>query len=226
MNYMFSLCSLFWEAGYYTKWNVLIAKWALSAWQPDNIEVQTVLFADDLVLWTTGKHFIYMQRQLNRALSIFSIFYTSKTVYSIFILSPVHLRTTLHLKVQGTTIHKDYNPKYLQRRCARFVMGNNTLVHGETEKNPTSSIGETRRAAAPPQCQISIDWDPHRPWLGRSLPPHKAKSQSIDPAPEAPPTKLSNPPPNVNIHLHPFFPSTAKALELPPRWSPIPQIIQ
>ena len=87
----------------------------------DNIEVQTALFADDLVLWTTGKHFLYMQRQLNRALSILSIFCelwklkinTSKTVYSIFTLSPVHLRTTLHLKVQGTTIQKDNNPKYL-----------------------------------------------------------------------------------------------------------------
>ena len=62
-----------------------------------------------------------MQRQLNRALSILSIFCelwklkinTSKTVYSIFTLSPVHLRTTLHLKVQGTTIQKDNNPKYL-----------------------------------------------------------------------------------------------------------------
>ena len=28
----------------------------------DNINVETALFADDLVLWTTGKHFLYMQR--------------------------------------------------------------------------------------------------------------------------------------------------------------------
>ena len=87
----------------------------------DNMEVQTALFADDLVLWTSGKHFLYMQRQLNRALSILSIFCelwklkinTSKTVYSIFTLSPVHTRTTLHLQLQGVTIQKDNNPKYL-----------------------------------------------------------------------------------------------------------------
>ena len=87
----------------------------------DNINVETALFADDLVLWTTGKHFLYMQRQLNKALSVLSIFCelwklkinTSKTVYSIFTLSPVHIRTTLHLQVQGTTIQKDNNPKYL-----------------------------------------------------------------------------------------------------------------
>ena len=87
----------------------------------DNIEVHTALFADDLVMWTSGKHFLQMQRLLNRALSILSIYCelwklkinTSKTVYSIFTLSPVHIRTTLHLKVQGTNIQKDENPKYL-----------------------------------------------------------------------------------------------------------------
>ena len=34
----------------------------------DNIEVHTALFADDLVMWTSGKHFLQMQRMLNRAL--------------------------------------------------------------------------------------------------------------------------------------------------------------
>ena len=55
----------------------------------DNINVETALFADDLVLWTTGKHFLYMQRQLNKALSVLSIFCElwklkiNTTVYSI-----------------------------------------------------------------------------------------------------------------------------------------------
>ena len=87
----------------------------------DNFEVQTALFADDLVLWTTGKHFLYMQRQLNKALALLSTFCElwklkiniSKTVYSIFTLSPVHIHTRLHLKLQGNTIAKDDNPKYL-----------------------------------------------------------------------------------------------------------------
>ena len=62
---------------------------------PKNLEELTALFADDLVLWTKGKHFLYMQRQLNRALSTLSTYCeirklqvnTKKTVYSIFTLS-------------------------------------------------------------------------------------------------------------------------------------------
>ena len=62
-----------------------------------------------------------MQRQLNRALTLHSTFCelwklkinVSKTVYSIFTLSPVHIHTKLHLKLQGNTIEKDDNPKYL-----------------------------------------------------------------------------------------------------------------
>ena len=88
---------------------------------PENIEVQTALFADDLVLWTKGKHFLHMQRQLNKALSTLSTYCelwklqinTKKTVYSIFTLSPVHIRTTLQLKVQNNLIQKDNNPSYL-----------------------------------------------------------------------------------------------------------------
>ena len=38
---------------------------------------------------------------------------TSKTVYSIFTLSPIHIKTTLQLKVQNNTIQKDNNPSYL-----------------------------------------------------------------------------------------------------------------
>ena len=80
-----------------------------------------MISADDLVLWTTGKHFLYMQRQLNKALALLSTFCElwklkiniSKTVYSIFTLSPVHIHTRLHLKLQGNTIAKDDNPKYL-----------------------------------------------------------------------------------------------------------------
>ena len=87
----------------------------------DNFDVQTALFADDLVLWTTGKHLLYMQRQLNKALALLSTFCElwklkiniSKTVYSIFTLSPVHIHTRLNLKLQGNTIQRDDNPKYL-----------------------------------------------------------------------------------------------------------------
>ena len=88
---------------------------------PETIEINTALFADDLVMWTSGKHFLYMQRQLNKALATLSTYCelwklqinTSKTVYTIFTLSPVHIKTTLHLKVQNTTIQRDNNPSYL-----------------------------------------------------------------------------------------------------------------
>ena len=73
---------------------------------PETIEINTALFADDLVMWTSGKHFLYMQRQLNKALATLSTFCelwklqinTSKTVYSIFTLSSILIKTTLHTR--------------------------------------------------------------------------------------------------------------------------------
>ena len=41
------------------------------------------------------------------------VYFDQKTVYSIFTLSPMHIHTRLHLKLQGNTISKVDNPKYL-----------------------------------------------------------------------------------------------------------------
>ena len=38
---------------------------------------------------------------------------TPGKLYSIFTLSPIHIKTTLQLKVQNNTIQKDNNPSYL-----------------------------------------------------------------------------------------------------------------
>ena len=87
----------------------------------ENLDVQNALFADDLVLWISGKYTLEMQRRLNRSLTMLSTYCElwklkincRKTVYSIFTLSPVVSKKHLHLKVQNTDIEKDENPCYL-----------------------------------------------------------------------------------------------------------------
>ena len=87
----------------------------------ENLDVQNALFADDLVLWTSGKYTLGMQRKLNKSLATLSSYCElwklkiniKKTVYSIFTLSPIICRSNLHLKVQNITIEKDQNPCYL-----------------------------------------------------------------------------------------------------------------
>ena len=79
------------------------------------------MFADDLVMWTSGKHTILMQRKLNKALALLSTYCElwklriniRKTVYSIFTLSPKTAKLNLQLKVQNENIEKEQNPCYL-----------------------------------------------------------------------------------------------------------------
>ena len=87
----------------------------------ENLDVHNAMFADDLVMWTSGKHTILMQRKLNKALALLSTYCElwklriniRKTVYSIFTLSPKTAKLNLQLKVQNENIEKEQNPCYL-----------------------------------------------------------------------------------------------------------------
>ena len=71
----------------------------------ENLHVYNALFADDLVIWTSGKYTLEMQRKLNKTLATLSSYCElwklkiniKKTVYSIFTLSPIICKSKLHL---------------------------------------------------------------------------------------------------------------------------------
>ena len=88
---------------------------------PDCLNVQNAMFADDLVMWTTGTDTNKMQNRLNQSLSNLSTYCEfwklkincRKTVYTVFTLSTITAHTALYLKVQDQNIEKDENPCYL-----------------------------------------------------------------------------------------------------------------
>ena len=88
---------------------------------PDCLGVQNAMFADDLVIWTTGSDIAKMQRRLNQALSNLTTYCElwklkincGKTVYTLFTLSNVLSKTELSLKIQDVCIKKEENPCYL-----------------------------------------------------------------------------------------------------------------
>ena len=79
------------------------------------------MFADDLVIWTTGKYRIIDKAKLKRYLLTLQTYcrlwklkiYNKKTVYSIFTLSQKMARKTLQLNIDGEKLEKEDNPVYL-----------------------------------------------------------------------------------------------------------------
>ena len=79
------------------------------------------MFADDLVIWTTGKYRIIAKAKLKRYLLTLQTYcrlwklkiYNKKTVYSIFTLSQKMARKTLQLNIDGEKLEKEDNPVYL-----------------------------------------------------------------------------------------------------------------
>ena len=88
---------------------------------PDNLNISNAMFADDLVLWTSGTDLARMQNKLNQALLTISTYCElwklkvncRKTVYTIFTLSPTVSKAKLQLQVQGQNIEKEETPTYL-----------------------------------------------------------------------------------------------------------------
>ena len=87
----------------------------------DVLEVENALYADDLVMWYTSKFSNLNRRRLNQDLAHLGNFHeewkltinTTKTVYSIFSLSPTVSKEKPVITIQGKQIQKEENPTYL-----------------------------------------------------------------------------------------------------------------
>ena len=88
---------------------------------PASLNIQNAMFADDLVLWTSGTDLQKLQNELNQALMTISTYCelwklkvnSRKTVYTIFTLSPTVAHAKLQLQVQDQNIEKEETPTYL-----------------------------------------------------------------------------------------------------------------
>ena len=87
----------------------------------ENIRSQTALYADDLVIWYTGKYTLQNARYLNLDLDKLNQhckewkidINKNKTTYSIFTLSPKSQKQVLNIRIDDHQLAKEDNPKYL-----------------------------------------------------------------------------------------------------------------
>ena len=86
-----------------------------------NIKSQKALYADDLVIWHTGKYSRQSARHLNQDLEKISAYgkqwkvtiNPTKTVYSIFSLSPKEIKQKLDIRINDQSAKKEDEPTYL-----------------------------------------------------------------------------------------------------------------
>ena len=87
----------------------------------ENLKVENALYADDLVMWHTSKYSNMNRRRINRNLAELGNYCdewkltinTTKTVYTIFSLSPNVSKEKPVISIQGKSLKKEENPTYL-----------------------------------------------------------------------------------------------------------------
>ena len=87
----------------------------------DNLRIENALYADDLVMWHTSKYSTLNRRKINQDLAQLGNFCqewkltinTTKTVYTIFSLSPRVSKEKPVIEIQGKALLKEENPSYL-----------------------------------------------------------------------------------------------------------------
>jgi len=88
---------------------------------PDLLTLEKALYADDLAMWHSSKHPNVSRRRINEDLARLGkycdewklkINYT-KTVYSVFTLSPKVAKQKQNIKIQGHQLEREENPTYL-----------------------------------------------------------------------------------------------------------------
>ena len=88
---------------------------------PDILQTEKALYADDLAMWTTSKYSILNRRKINQSLQRLGDFCdewklkvnTTKTVYTVFSLSPAVRKECHDITIQGKKLEKEENPTYL-----------------------------------------------------------------------------------------------------------------
>ena len=88
---------------------------------PQELKCEKAMYADDLALWKTHRYTRQAARHLNRDLRTLQEYCNkwkitinpTKTVYSIFTLSPVESKLNLEIKIGGEQARKEQQPTYL-----------------------------------------------------------------------------------------------------------------
>ena len=88
---------------------------------PDILHIEKALYADDLAMWTTSKFTTLNRRKVNQNLQALGDFCeewklkinTTKTVYTVFSLSPTAAKECHNIMIQGKRLEKEENPVYL-----------------------------------------------------------------------------------------------------------------
>ena len=102
---------------------------------PDLLATHKAMFADDLVIWTSGSDLHLAAERLRRALLTISVYCnfwklkinTSKTTYTIFTLSNKLKKTKLKFTLDGAQINREENPTYLGVQLDRKLTFNNFM---------------------------------------------------------------------------------------------------
>ena len=88
---------------------------------PDVLDIEKALYADDLAMWTTSKYTLMNRRRVNESLDCLGKYCeewklqinTTKTVYTVFTLSPAVAKENHKIMIQGKQLEKEENPTYL-----------------------------------------------------------------------------------------------------------------
>ena len=103
---------------------------------PDILQIEKALYADDLAMWTTSRYSILNRRKVNQSLQLLGEYCdewklkinTSKTVYTIFTLSPSVAKEKHNIMIKGEKLEKEDNPTYLGIKFDRRMTLNDHMA--------------------------------------------------------------------------------------------------
>ena len=104
---------------------------------PDILQIEKALYADDLAMWTTSRYSILNRRKVNQSLQLLGEYCdewklkinTSKTVYTIFTLSPSVAKEKHNIMIKGEKLEKEDNPTYLGIKFDRRMTLNDHMAN-------------------------------------------------------------------------------------------------
>ena len=110
---------------------------------PDILKIEKALYADDLAMWTTSKFSCLNRRRINQSLDLLGNYCdewkltvnTTKTVYTVFTLSPTVAKEKPSIMIQGKQLNKEENPTYLGIKLDPRMTLNEHMKNVRTKAN-------------------------------------------------------------------------------------------